>query len=421
MAVAFENIGHIISMLLLLGCSAFFSGVETAYFNLSRRQITLLQKSKHKLQKLAGTLLNNPGLLLSSILFGNMMVNVLYFAVSSTFVVRVQHRAGTLTAAVTACTAFCILVLLGEIFPKSLAYANSKPFAVSTSVPLVFIVKIFGPVQSVLRFLIVEPFIRLILGPTKNPEPVSIDEFKSLINQVQKRDLITTEENRLLAEVAKLGFLKVRDCLQPRVDLILCPVTHPPQTACKLMQKNQLTKLPVYAKAIDNIIGIVKLRRILLNPDTSLDKLVEKVNFVPEQKTIESLLDFFRQTRTDTAIVVDEYGGIAGSISLEDIAEELIGPIESMDQTEPIKKIGPFEYRLAGNLALHDWIPTFSIDTGETRVSTIGGYVTALLGRIPKENDIVHLNNLKFTVEKMRKHRVETLILTLEPLLTNDK
>jgi len=158
-------------------------------------------------------------------------------------------------------------------------------------------------------------------------------------------------------------------------------------------------------------VGQVYLRQILLHPDSSLDKLVQKIHFIPEQKNVESLLEFFRKSHTDTAIVVDEYGGIAGSISLEDIAEELLGPIETTEAIEPIEQISDNEYRLAGNLAIHDWAVRFKINLSENRISTIAGLVTMLLGKIPKTGDVIHLKNLKFTVEKMKKRRIETIIL----------
>jgi putative hemolysin len=185
------------------------------------------------------------------------------------------------------------------------------------------------------------------------------------------------------------------------------------------MKKNHLIRLPVYVSSIDNIIGIVHLRQILLRGEVTLDKIVQDVNFVPEQKTVESLLEFFRRSKTDMAIVVDEYGGIAGSVRLEDIAEELLGQIEPTSQTELIEQTGPFEYRLSGNVAIHDWADVLGIDLAETRMVTIGGLVTALLGKMPKNGDIAYLKNLKFTVEKVRKRRIETLVLTLEPFQTN--
>jgi len=411
-----QNIGHIVLMLLLLGGSAFFSGAETAFFNLSRRQINLLKESKHKLQSLAAKLLSRPRGLLSCLLFGNMVVNVLFFAIASVLTVRVRQQIGVTAAAINACLSFCLLVLFGEILPKSFAYANSKSISVTAALPVFVCLQVFRPILFVLRFLIVEPAIRLILGPARSAKPVTTGEFKSLIEQVRKRGLITADENKLLTEIIEFGCLKVRDCLRPRVDMTACAVTDSPETARKLMLNNHLTKLPVYAGTIDNIVGLVHLRQLLLKPDRSLDKLVQQVHFVPEQKTVESLLEFFRRTHIDTAMVVDEYGGIAGSVRLEDIAEELLGPIEPAGDMEPIEQLGPFKYRLAGNLAIHDWAEAFNIKPAESQLSTIGGLVTTLLGKIPKSGDVAYLKNLKFTVEHVRKHRIESLLLTFEPV-----
>ncbi|MHC4534948.1 MAG: transporter associated domain-containing protein, partial [Planctomycetota bacterium] len=222
-------------------------------------------------------------------------------------------------------------------------------------------------------------------------------------------------------EVIELGLLKVRHVMRPRVDMLACDVTDSPQKAHKKMHENNLTKLPIYTGTIDNIVGIVHLRQLLIKTGTSLDKIVQKVHFVPEQKTVESLLEFFRRSRTDMAVVVDEYGGIAGSVRLEDIAEELFGHMEPPGNIEPIKQTGPFEYRLAGNLAIHDWAEVFGVDLAETRLATVGGLIIALLGKIPKSGDVTYLKNFKFTIEKMQKHRIETLILNLEPFQTDDQ
>ncbi len=406
-------------MLLLLVGSAFFSGAETAFFNLSRRQINLLKKSEHKLQKLAVRLLNKPRQLLSCLLFGNMIVNVLFFAAASVLTIRVRQQIGVTAAAVNACLTFFLLVLFGEILPKSLAYTSSRAISVAAALPVFMCLQVFTPILFVFRLLIIEPTIRLFVGAAKPAKPITTGEFKLLIEQVRKRGLISADENKLLTETIELGFLKVRDCLRPRVDMIACAVTDPRETARDLMLKNHLTKLPVYVRTIDNIVGLVHLRQLLLEANASLDKLVQQVHFVPEQKTVESLLEFFRRTHTDTAIVVDEYGGIAGSVRLEDIAEELLGPIELRSGIEPIEQLGPFEYRLAGNLAIHDWAEAFSIEPVETRLSTIGGLVTALVGKIPKSGDVAYLKNLRFTVERVRKRRIETLILTLEPIPAN--
>jgi len=413
------QVSQIILMLVLLAGSAFFSGAETAFFNLSRRQIRVLAESKHRLQKLAAKLLDKPGRLLNCFLFANMTVNVLFYAMASVLTVRIKDQSG-LTAAIVAVLSFAALVLGGEILPKSVAYANSKSLSTAAAVPAFLCLKIFAPLEFVFKVFVLEPALRLLLGPMRQPITISVSEFKSLIETTRRQGLISADENKLLTEIIELGFLKVRHVMRPRVDMIACSVTDSAEAARRKMEANHLTKIPVYVGAIDNIVGLVHLRQMLLEEDVSLDRIVRKVNFVPEQKTVESLLEFFRRSRTDTAVVVDEYGGIAGYVCLEDIAEELFGQIEPASEVEPIQQTGPFEYRLAGDIAIHDWAEVFDVDLAETRQVTIGGLVTALLGRIPKSGDVAHLKNLKFTVEKVRKRRIVSLILTFEPFRTNE-
>jgi len=410
---------QIVFMFILLCCSAFFSGSETAFTNLTHRQRKQLRQSQHRLSNLAGRLLNKPGKLLNCFLFGNMTVNVLFYAASSVLIVRISKQSALAGAAV-AFISFTVLVMFGEILPKSMAFANSKALSIVFALPAYICLRIFAPIEFVFKFFILEPIMRLLLGPTRSPGTITMPEFKSLIETTRKQGLITADENQLLSEIIELGFLKVRHVMQPRVDMIACSVTSSSQEVHRKMRKNHLTKLPVYARTIDNIVGVVYLRQLLLNDNVTIDKLVEQVHFVPEQKTVESLLEFFRRSKTDMAIVVDEYGGIAGSVRLEDIAEELFGQIETTSRIEPIVQTGPFEYRLSGSLAVHDWSELFGIDLAEIDQATVGGMVTALLGRIPKSGDVAYLKNLKFTVENVRKHRIETVILTFEPFQEDD-
>jgi putative hemolysin len=410
----------IILMLLLLAGSAFFSGSETAFFNLSRRQIKQLKESKHRLSNLAARLLNKPGRLLNSFLLGNMTVNVLYFAVSSIMTIRMKNQS-TIIAGIAALVSFGALVLLGEILPKSIAYASSRSFSVIAALPAYICMRIFAPLVFISRVFILEPTLRLILGPYRKPKAITVSEFRSLIETTRKEGLISMDENKLLTEIIELGFLKVRHVMRPRVDMAACEVNESIQSARRKMEENHLTKMPVYVGEIDNIVGLVYLRHILLNEDVTLDKIVQGVNFVPEQKTVESLLEFFRRSKTDIAMVVDEYGGIAGCVYLENIAEELLGQIDYTGQAKPIEQTGLFEYRLAGNLAVHDWAEVLGVDLTQRRQVTIGGLVTALLGKIPKEGDVAHLKNLTFTVERVNKNRIASLILNFKPFKPNGK
>ncbi len=412
---------QLILMLLLLAGSAFFSGSETAFFNLTHKQKAVLKQSQYRLGHLTALLLEKPQRLLGCLLLGNMLVNILFFAVSSVLVFHIKDEFGVTTAGVTAFVSLFVLILFGEVFPKSLAYSNSRAFSLSTAPVLYFVTKMLWPIQSVFRILIVEPSIRLILGQRKLPKAMTTSEFKSLIEASRCRGLITSDENKLLTEVIEFGGLKVRHVMQPRVDMLACESRESVTKARSIMLSNNLTKLPIYIKDRDHIVGLVFLRQILLHPERSLDKLIQPVNFVPEQKTVESLLEYFRKSGTDTAIVVDEYGGVAGLVRLEYIAGELLGPVEFTSEAEPIEKIGPFKFRLSGNLALHDWAESFGIKIEETRLCTIGGLATALSGKVPKSGDVIYLKNLKLTVEKVRKNRIESLILSFEEIPSKKK
>jgi len=416
----YQNLGQVVLMTLMLCGSAFFSGAETAFFNLSRRQIENLAKSNHKLHNLAARITERPRALLNCLLFSNMMVNILFYAAASVLTLRIKNQAGITAATGTACLSFCLLVLFGEILPKSSAYANSRSFSIATAAPLTVLLRVLAPLESVIRFLLVEPVLRLVLGPVRHPQTITVSQFQSLIDQVRQRGLISANENKLLSEIIELGFLKVRHVMQPRVDMPACAVTDSNDSVRRAMLEAALTKIPVYVRKKDNIIGLVHLRQLFLRPDASVDTLVQQVCFVPEQKTVESLLEFFRTRRVDTAIVVDEYGGIAGSVCLEDIVEELLGPMAAGEQEMPIQQLGPFEYRLAGDLAIHDWAAAFGFDPAETRLSTVGGFVTAILGKIPKTGDVARHKNLEFTVERMRKHRIESIILTFDSIAPDD-
>ena len=210
--------------------------------------------------------------------------------------------------------------------------------------------------------------------------------------------------------------------MRPRVDMQACEISTPGPTVRTIMSDNNLTKIPIYTRQLDDMAGFVGIRKLLLEPEKPVRDLLEEVNFVPEQKTVESLIGFFQDQRTDMAVVVDEYGGIAGQVFLADIIDELIGPIaEQPTDTAAIEQIAPGQYRIAGNLAIHDWAEAFGIDPGKSRLATVGGLTAALLGSIPAPGDVAHLKNITLTVEKVKKHRIQTLILTLEPDTEQDR
>ena len=411
---------YIVFMIILLGCSAFFSGSETALFSLSRNSIKTMQQSKHRLEHLVVKLLQKPEQLLGSLLLGNLIVNILFFATASVLSVKLEHQVSTTVAATVAFASFILLILCGEILPKYLSYNNSKRISIVSALPVFLVVRFFSPMVTFFRTAFVEPTLRIFLGPSEQPKPISPNEFKALIETTRQRGLISLNQDKILTELMDFGFLKVRNVLQSRVDIIACSVKDTAQKAGEIMIKNHLTKIPVYSNTIDDITGIVQLRDILLHPESSLDEITKEVEFVPEQKSVESILEFFRKGHTDTAIVVDEYGGVAGLVCLEDIAEELFGSIGTKEEIDMIEQLSPFEYRLAGYLPIHDWIKRFGLKPKEIHIATVGGFVATLLGKIPQKGDVAHWENLTFTVERVSEHRIRNVLLNIKQVTQNN-
>ncbi len=424
MAGLIENTGRFVVLVVLLVFSGIMSGSETAYFNLSYRQVQgLIRSTNNKFAVIAAKLLQNPKRLLSSLLLGNMTVNVLYFAQASVLSVNLQRTHGNTAAALNAIVVFFALLLFGEMLPKSIAYSNSLFFSKAVAPVCYLFSRVFFPFVKLFDIVVVEPSIRLLLGIStktklrkrKTIDPLTVEQFKFLIETFRQQGLIGEDENQMLTEVIELGFIKVRNVMIPRVDVVFGKVHEPLDELKKRLLNKGMTKMPLCRDELDNIVGMIHLRDIILNPDTEPENLCKKANYVPEQKTVESLLDYFRKNGLDTSLVVDEYGGIAGLVTVERVVEELFGPIESTAETEPIEQVGPLKYRLSGNVAIHEWASLFGIDPGQNRLTTMSGLVTALLGRIPQPGDNVSLANLDMQVEKVSGNRITSILLSLKP------
>jgi len=418
--VVLENLGSVLVMLILLSLSAFFSGSETAFFSLPPRQVRKLKTSNNRLAQLAARLLSTPQLLLGSFLLSNLIVNIAYYSIASVITANIGRAYGGAAGAASALATFGMLVLCGEMLPKYFAYTSNERIVLFSALPALFLMRVLRPALSMCNFLLVEPAIRLIIQPSQKKTYIKRNELRFLIESSRQQGLISADESELLGEVVDFNSLKVRHVMRPRVDMVCCDVKLSSDACRRFLSKHDLTKIPVYSGNIDNCIGIVYLRDLLLAPDQPLKGLVRKPQFVPEQKTVESLLEFFRTTATDSAIVVDEFGGLAGWVRLEDVVEELVGPIDETTDVKSIEQLGPLKYRFAAAMPIHDWAAAFGLESDDTRLATIGGLVTALIGHVPRPGDVVNLRNLRFEVETMHGHRIQTVVLTLEPIGKKD-
>jgi len=405
---------QLVALLVLLACSAFFSGSETALFSLSPAQLMRFRQGGGRVGRTINHLLHHPRRLLMVILLGNQLVNVAFFAVATGLIVGLDRvEAAAAYRGLMAPIPLLLIILLGEVCPKNLAISAPAAFARTVAVPLAILVKLLGPVQEAISAGLIEPLTRLF-APSRQESPVLKQrELSELLAVAGRHAMIPPDESAWLQEVLRLGGRKISEIMVPRVDIVAYDADAPPAGLVALFRRTRLVKIPVYRDDLDHTLGVVYAKELLLNPAGSLAEMAKPVPFVPESGSVDKLLQQFRRMRSQMAIVVDEYGGTAGLVTLEDALEEIVGEIatEGEPVAEPVRQVGPDEYLIDGNLAVHDWADVFGVDLRAERISTIGGLVMSLLDRVPAAGDVARTGNLEFTVESVRGRRIRSLRL----------
>ncbi|MEO0475661.1 MAG: CNNM domain-containing protein [Planctomycetota bacterium] len=315
---------------LLLG-SALFSGSETALFSLSAHQRALLGQSKRAGAIAAAALLVETRALLVTLLVGNMVINVLYFTLSTVLMDHLlgQEAIGATGAAAIALGTFFGVIIFGEVLPKQVAAQQAFAWSGLVGVPLLAIHRTIAPLRISAERLVIAPLARLI-APSTTPPELSASELEIMLSMSRQRGIIDRDEQNLLQHVLELGQIKVRDVMVPRVDIRGHNLEDPIADLLSLARETRLRHLPVYEDSLDQVSGVVLTRRLLADPPTNkkqLQALVRPVYFVPEIAPADHLLATLREKAMTFAMVVDEYGGTAGLVTLEDVVEHFIGDI----------------------------------------------------------------------------------------------
>lgn len=422
LAIAFQ----LLLLPVLLVLSGFFSGSETALFSLSAHQRAVFARSRSLLATTITTLLSETRALLITLLLANMTINVLFFVVSSVLLIQLNRAAWAGPVLVTAASVLPLLaiILFGEVLPKLLAARLTTTWTKLVALPLYLVHRILAPVRIFAQVAIVTPLARLI-SPRRAVPALSEEELESLLTLSQRQGVIDPAEEQLMQQVLELSQLKVRDLMVPRVDIEAFDLEREPAELIALCREHQLNHMPVYRENLDNIVGVVYERQVLLHEPRDreqLDRLIRPVKFVPEQQRGDQLLVELRKTGMTFAIVVDEYGGTSGLITLEDVVEHMVGeipgPYASGDAPQ-VEHIGANRWRADAGLSVHDWSEFFGRDPAVEglatleAVSTLGGLVMARLGRVPHAGDRVALGNVQIVVERIKGRRIESVLIEL--------
>jgi putative hemolysin len=413
---------HLLTMLCLLGASAYFSACETALFNLSREQLRRFRASKSPFRQLAARLMDDPRQLLVTVLFGNMMVNTAFFVMGVELIeeIREVHPGATVVwGFVIGTLTPLVVIVLGEITPKSIAAAMPERIAPLAGLPLTALGYVARPVRVVLGYMFVVPIARLMTGRRHGEHSfVTTDELQAIIEVAAREGAVSVQESDMLADVLDLGQLRVREVMTPRVEIVGCDLVTPMPIVLTVFRRTRHTKIVVYEDDMDHIAGVVYAKTAFLNPERTLSELLRPVYYVPETKPIEGLLKDFRARKIQFAVAVDEFGGVAGIVTLEDCLEQIVGEIRNETDrpaAEPVQRVGQAEYLLAGDLSIRSWADSFDLEMPEEGggYSTVAGFVTYLLGRMPRPGDTAEWRNLQFVVEEVQRRRVMRVRLRL--------
>ncbi|MHB1155765.1 MAG: hemolysin family protein [Phycisphaerales bacterium] len=415
-----SDVPFFMALPLLLIASAFFSGCETALFSLTTHQRTRLARSNSVNGRMVGQLLADPQMLLITLLLGNATVNVLYFVISSVLLLQLDPEKHGLYIAAGTLGPLLLVIGFGEMLPKLVANQSPLRWVKLTTLPLYALHRVIGPLRILFGQFIIAPLGRLV-SPAGAPPALSADELEALVEVSQHRGVINRTEEQTLREVVQLGHQKIRDIMIPRVDVVGIGMDATSEEIRRIIDQKRLTRIPVYRLDLDHIQGLLYSRQFLLAQRTGNQdwhKLIRRVHFVPELQRVDQLLAEFRRTGLHLAMVVDEYGGTAGLVTLKDVVERLLGEVDinadSAAETES-QLLAPGRWRVSGALAVHDWAEMFNIPHVGSRIATVGGLVTSMLGRIPKPGDQVHLRNLLLTIETVERARVRSVLLELRP------
>jgi len=402
------HVPELVGLCVLLGFSAFFSGSETALFTLTRSEVRVMERASGRAERYIAEMLRTPQALLTVILFGNMVVNVAFYAVSFFITVDIARNVSAGAAAASGVASLLAVIIFGEVSPKGMAVGRPRWFARVIAAPLYLYFRALRPLGWLLQSVAqrVTGFLASRLPRTPN---VSREELQTLVAMAEEQGVMQSDVRAMIHQVMALGTIRAREIMVPRVDVPMFDLNDDRGRLHDLIRRTGEERIPVYAGSRDNVIGMLVSRRVLLHPEKPIRELLEPVRFVPETQTLESLLRHFRETGDPVAVVVDEYGGTSGLVDLERVFEQVVGEIrdESESAAQPVRQIDADTYLLEGDLNAREWREHLGVSFDRPGVETVGGFVTALLGRIPRTGDTVVWRGLRFTVERMTGRRVD--------------
>ena len=401
-----------ICLVLLLVGSAFFSSAETALTTVNRIQIQLLAEEDNKKAKRVEMILDQSSKMLSAILIGNNIVNISASALATTLTISVFGNAyvGLATGILT-----LLVLVLGEITPKSLASIFSLQLSLAYSGFIWMLMRILTPVIFVVEAIRTGILKLMGVDPNAKGNRITEDELMTRVDVGLEEGAIGNDEFEMITNVFSLDDALAKDIMIPRIDMSFLHVDATYDEVIELYRETSYTRFPIYSETRDTIIGTINVKDLLLYPKDEpfhIRKLLREPHFTFEHKEVGTLLMEMQEGGISLVIVLDEYGATSGMITMEDILEEIVGEIRDeydKDETDAIIEMKPGrEYLIDGSTNLTDVNDTLKIDLESEEYDSIGGYIIEKLDRLPKSGETIQLDNgIKMITELVKRNRVE--------------
>ena len=397
-----------VSFIFLLALSGFFSGSETALMSVNKVEIRHLAQEGNKQAQIVDRLLGKPDNLLTTILVGNNLVNVAASAIATKVATNVFNNfgVGISTGVVT-----LLLLIFGEITPKSLATRKAKQFSMTVARPIEICYYLFFPVVKGLSFL-VQVVNKDGHAPGTKPF-ISEDKIRRFLAVGVREGVIETDERQMINSIFEFDDITVKEIMVPRIDMICVDVNDSIEKLRDIVIRMGLSRIPVYNGTIDNIVGIVYAKDLLPllkedKPNITIQKIMRPAYYVPESKKIDNLFSELKKEKIHMAIILDEYGGTAGLVTIEDLLEEIVGDIQDeYDEEESlIKQPGGNRVIVDGRVDIDEINEELGISLPEEDYETISGFVLSMLGYVPDEGEKLEFEDLEITVTKISQRRI---------------
>lgn len=411
----------VVLLFILLLCSALISGAEVALFSLKKGDIETADADNSKSIILITSLLERPKKLLATILVANNFINiaiVILFAYVGQFLFSSIENEVFRFLLEVICATFLIL-LFGEIIPKIYASRNSLKFSIALARPLQFLDVVFSPISMPLRFITIQ----IQNGLGKQKSNISVDQLSQAL-ELTNDDDTTKEEQQILQSIVSFGNTDTKQVMRPRMDIFAVNIDAEFNTIIPEIINNGYSRIPVFEENIDKVVGILYVKDLLPHLNKKIfgwKTILREPFFVPENKKLDDLMQEFQIKKVHLAIVVDEYGGTSGVISLEDIIEEIVGDISDEYDVEDLNfsKIDENNYRFDGKTSLKDIYKILSIEDNSLfedkkgEAETIAGFILELSGGFPRVGSEINFGNYVFTIEAIDKKRIKQIRLTI--------